>query len=71
MDVVEDPPYNAVYEELVAIGKNNDAGITASCPMRVTSVNYGETFLPSGLFLVSTYFGWFPAFQCSKITLLI
>lgn len=30
MEVVEDPPYDAVYEELIAIGQN-DAGVTASC----------------------------------------
>lgn len=70
MEVVEDPPYDAVYEELIAIGQN-DAGVTASCPVIVTSANFGETFLPSELFPVSTYFGWFPAFQCSKITPLI
>lgn len=71
MEVVEDPPYNAVYEELIAIGQNNDAAVTASCPKIVTSVNFGETFLPSELFSVSTYFDWFPAFQCSQITPLI
>lgn len=65
---VEDPPYNAVYEELIATGQSNDAGVTASCPVIVTSVNFGEIFLSSELFPVSTYFGWFPAFLRSKIT---
>lgn len=58
MEVVEDPPYNAVYEELIAIGQNSDAGVIASCPVLVTSVHFGETVLPSELFPVSTYFGF-------------
>lgn len=50
-EVIEDPPYNAVYEELIAIGQNKDAGVTVSCSVIVTS-----DFLPSELFPVSNYF---------------